>query len=384
MEEPMKYLSIIILLALAVFPLLARHQDIEATFTPPIISVNTFATASFDPNTPETQPILTTLRIRNTSAEDFYFFMKVEVFWSGVTSALVNATYISSQSLGAGQFYPTLTNQDLITNQATGLFNQIGEIQFSLDEIVDRSTVLKNAVLAGYFPDGSLSIRISALPAESDVPPQNWTNATVAQFTINVRNAGVIHLISPGATIGNVPPQVSYKPVSFVWNAINTGFNDLVLTIREFPPNMPPTSGSVAYTGTPLSLPNEGVIDSGVNSFSEFLPFNEGYYYAWRVSTTSYSETNPYTPPRNVSAAGTIASNWNVFRYLSDEAVAQTSNDIQAILNQLSNLALQNLYNAGFLPTGTVIVGGRSYSGQEAVDLVESLLGRELDIRVRD
>lgn len=356
--------------------LMGQNPDVSAVFTPSSISVNSFSTASFDPETPWTQPIITSLQIANTSTQDFKIYMKVEIFWSGVANSLVNATYLSKEVLAAGMQFDPLTNQDLITNEASGPFNQVGSINFSLDDIVEQSTVLKNAVLAGYFPDGSLSIRIQVQPESEGYT--SWSNASVATFTINVRNAGVIHLVSPGVAVGGNPPQESSRPVSFIWNAIGTGFNTYTFTVKEFAPNMPPTQGSVAVGGTVMLQQN---LESGINNYADYIPMNEGYYYAWQVSTSTYSETMPFTPRSNDDAR-VLASEWYVFKYVSDASGAQSANEIQAVLNLLNNLSLQNLYNDGFLPTGTVIYNGRSYTGQDAVDLAESLLGKTLEIQV--
>jgi hypothetical protein len=364
-----------LLALLAGSALYGQNPNVSAMFTPSSISVNSFSTASFDPSTPWTQPIITTLNIQNTSSQDFKIYLRVEIYWSGVSTPLVNANYLSKEVLPAGAMFPSLTNQDLITNQASGPFNQVGSINFSLDEIVEQSTVLKNAVLAGYFPDGSLSIKIYVQPEDEGY--QNWSGASVATFTINVRNAGVIHLINPGVRVGGNPTLESAIPISFIWNAVGTGFNQYMLTIKEFPPNMPPTQNNVDVMGTVF---HQQAIEEGVGSFADFLPFNDGYYYAWRIYTSFYSETNPSL--RNEDRQNTLSSDWYVFKYASDSSVIQNANEIQAILNMLNNISLQNLYNDGYLPTGTVIYNGRSYTGQDAVDLVETLLGKELEIRV--
>ncbi|MDP2173897.1 MAG: hypothetical protein Q8M98_09955 [Candidatus Cloacimonadaceae bacterium] len=377
------FLSLMVLMMISV-PLSARRGDYNVVFSPSSVNVNTFRTASFDPMTPDTQPILTNLNIKSNLNHGAFFYMKVEIFWSGVSQPLVDANYITKNVLGAGLNFHPLTNRDLITNEASSYFTDLGQGDFSLDAIIEYSTVLRNAVLAGYFPDGILSIRISVqVQPEGEinpVPPTSWNNADVATFAINVRNAGVIHLVSPGTRVGNIPPQVSMKPVNFVWSAINTGFNQVQLVIKEFSPSDLPNSGSVEVTGTEIY---NAILPSGASNFSEFLPFNEDYYYAWQVSTTNYSETNP-APPRNANQGGSVSSAWHVFKFVSDASGAQNANEIQAILNMLNNLAIQNIFNNGYSPTGSVMYNGRHYSGQEAVDLVESLIGQELNIRITD
>jgi hypothetical protein len=38
----------------------------------------------------------------------------------------------------------------------------------------------------------------------------------------------------------------------------------------------------------------------------------------------------------------------------------------------------------GYRPTGEVILDGRSYKGQDAVDIIESLAGKEFQVEIKD
>ena len=50
----------------------------------------------------------------------------------------------------------------------------------------------------------------------------------------------------------------------------------------------------------------------------------------------------------------------------------------------LNNNELRNVYNSGYNTVGTIIFEGRTYSGQDALDLVESLMGKEIQVRLQD
>lgn len=368
-------LTIVLLPALAM--LWAQHPDITPWFTPSTIHVNSFKTASFDPTTPWNQPILTSLLITNHSDTAFRFYLKLEIGWSGVSEPLVTAKYISEEAIPAQGQFPLLTNQDLITNQASTLFNRVGSIDFSLDEITSRSPVLREAVLAGYFPDGALSLRVLVQPESAG--HENWNGASDATFTIRVASAGAISLISPGAPAGSSPPLLDQNPVNFLWNSIGTGINQYWLTIREYPQNLPPEVNSLANTGTVFF--ENYVYD---NQFAEFLTFTPGNHYAWRISTNRWTELDPlvHPGPWRDDDPGLITSGWNIFQYTMFESGEDPVHQISAMLNSLKEDKLEAIFNEGFRPTGEIIWNGRSYSGQSAIDLIGQLQGQRAVITV--
>jgi len=373
-------------LMLILVPLSASRGNFSASFTPSRVYVNELNTASFDPSAPDIQPLLTNLTIPNNGDTAARIRMKLEVLWNTLT--IIGSEYISKEEVQPGGIIP-LTNRDLITTEASSYFNTVaGTPTINLDAILNSSPVLKDAVLSGYFPDGDLIIRISL--SESLVTPEY--ESPVA-FIITVRNTGVIHLVSPGSQIGTTPTLVNMKPVSFVWNAVNTGFNLAWITIREFNPQNPPNSGSVATTGNLIyETPDDASAAALAQSlnFADFLAFNENHYYAWQITMDNYDEYNvnltPPLPPskrnRGKTGSNTITSIWNVFKYVSDASDSQNANEIQALLNQLNRLEIQNLFNSGFMPTGLVNADGRNYTGSDAVRIVEELIGKELEINI--
>ena len=364
----------VMLFAALIFPLLAQGGDIAYSFAPQSIQVNSFNTASFDPITPQNQPILTALSIHNNLDIATRINLKLEIKWNEIL--LTSAEYISKDEVPANGDFPTLSNQDLITNSASGYFNEIGNADIDFNSIVENSDLLRRAVLSGFFPDGMLQIAVQCKPANT-----SQLYGAPAVFTINVRNAGMINLVSPGVPAGATPPNVNASPVNFFWSQIETGFNDYYLMIREFPPNNPPLAANIENTGSmfyssPSALPG--------NNFSDFLPFVHGNYYAWQVSTTIYSETNPAVM-RAQDHNRRLSSNWFVFRYVSDDQIPGNDiNELQLVLSSLGNNQLNNLFNQGFAATGILYFEGRTYSGDEAVNLLRGMLDRELTIEIKD
>lgn len=382
-----KQLITLSLILLILIPLGARNSDLRAYFTPQRIWLNSLNTASFDPSEPSVQPILTTLTITNQGEEATIFLMDLQIKWN--QTDIISKQFRSKEALDSGQPL-TITNRDLITKEASSDFVDMGGDDIDLNTIL-KNPSLKQAVLSGYFPDGDLTL---AIKLKKDEPGSKYGDPVV--FTITVRNTGVINQITPGVVIGNTPSQQSMKPVSFVWNAMSTGFNLSWITIREFSPQSPPKPGSVANTGTLFyETPDKEEALKLANSFNfnEFLPFQDNHYYAWQITMDRWDERNPNldgpnTPPskrRDDKGAGnTLKSNWFVFKFEPDASTGYTSDELKAVLLQMNNQQIENAFNAGFNPTGLVQADGRSYSGQEAIRLVEDLLGKSLEIKISE
>ncbi len=379
-----RFFCLLGVLLVLMMPLGAR-SSFTAHFTPSQVFLNELRPAIFNPDQPEAQPLLTTLQITNNDTLAVFLAMKMEIKWND--TSIITREFISKQPVEPGSWYP-LTNSDLINSTGSGHFNDVSAGEYSFMEVIEGNQVLKDAALSGYFPDGDLKFLVSL----KDSIPSRGYDQPVA-FVAKVRNTGVVHLVTPGTRIGNIPSQVSMKPVSFVWNSVDTGYNKVWITIREFAPNNPPTSGSVANTGTIIyETPDAAAAAELARSFNfaDFLAFNEDHYYAWQITMDKYDEYNPLyldPPSRRFNApkgTNTISSIWNVFKYVSDASGQQVANELQAILNQLNNLSIQNLFNAGYVPTGLINAEGRNFSGTEAVRVLEEILDKELDIKVEN
>jgi hypothetical protein len=350
---------------------------LSTSFIPTSVEVNAMSTISFDPNEPLSQPQLTTLKIESDLPAP-KIDLKVVVYWSN--NKLVEANFESKDAnwgnIMGNKRFVNMSNRHLISNEGHPDFLSKGG-DISVEDVINANPTLKNAVLSGYFPDGNLELRIWVRPWQAG----SWTEPgnSTAIFTIKIRNAGAINLLSPGVAAGQTPPQISERPVSFQWNSVSTGFNKTGIVIREYPANNPPSYSNLENTGN-LFYQNDDV-SSG---FADFLAFNPGNYYAWQIRTNLYNEFNfnsTNTQGNNLN----LKSNWFVFRFVNEsQNNSQDAADMQAQLNMLNNTILRNLISEGYTPVGTVIYEGRTYTGQDALDLLSALAGKELKIELRD
>lgn len=366
------------LLWLVILPVLGFAQsNLDCYFSPEFREVNSMNTASFDPFMPMNQPLLTTLNIVN-NGDAARVDLKVKVLWNN--NFLVEATFESMAALGSTPY--SLSNRDLITNQSSQHFmRKPGTPDLSLENVVNANDLLKDAVLAGYFPDGNLQIRVwvreydtSAWELADDAPGYK-------QFELRIRNAAFITLMSPGVPIGLSIPELSGAPLSFIWNSLNTGINNYRLVVREYAPNYQPDVNNVSVAGNVFYQTTAGMSEQ--SGFASYLPFTNGNYYAWRVETPLSNEFAPYLED-GLPGTQQLNSNWFVFRYASEDNTSADLNEFQARLNMLNNNTLLNLFTQGYKPVGTIIYDGRSYTGEDAYALIESLLGHDIDVELKD
>lgn len=357
----------LLLMVFVLLPILG-WSALSTSFSPKSVEVNAMSTISFDPQEPLSQPPLTNLTITWNGSTGTLIYLKLAIFWN--QNPLLEKEFIS-KNVWTPPKTVILSNRDLISNQDNDEFQPIGN-SISVDDVINANPLLKSAVMAGYFPDGNLVLRISVDTSA------NFTSEFLQSdtFTIKVRNAGAIYLLSPGVAIGQNPPQISQRPLSFQWNSVSTGFNKSSLIVREYPANNPPSQNNIENTGN-LFYSNPDV-SSG---FSDFLAFNPGNYYAWQITTTLFNEFTI----QNQNLQPKLKSNWFVFRYVNEsQNTNETAAEMQAQLNILNNNALRSILAQGYTLVGTVIYEGRTYSGQDALDLLSGLAGKELQVQLRD
>ncbi len=364
MKHTLTMVFCVLLLAFGV-----NAYSITASFTPQTVQVNVLNTASFDPYSPDTQPILSYLQIRNDDAEAYQFNMEVKVFWNSLELSSIGFTSI--ESIPANSIFPMLSNRDLITNATNAHFSHDSG-DFDFDTIFSRNAILKEALQSGYFPDGNLYINVKIKPVGTDT----WSAPAI--LTINVRNAGTIFLSYPGKPLGSNPPKIDMKPVTFLWNSTSTGFNYAKLKIKEFPPNYMPNQGNIETSGA-LFYETTGM-GTNENTFSDFLSFQENYYYAWQISINTFDEHNP---SGSANPSGMMKSSWYVFRYVSN-ASDDNSLEVMAALNMLNNDKLRKLFNSGYTPTGVVVYEGKVFTGKEALDLINTLSGVDIEVEIKN
>ncbi|MDD2424331.1 MAG: hypothetical protein PHG34_08995 [Candidatus Cloacimonetes bacterium] len=370
---------ILVIIAMALF-CLGLSAVVTVRFDSTVLNLNKLNTFTFDPVNPQDQPILTNLTITNLGAPQ-KVKLQMELKWN--SKALVKpgeAVFVTAHPLATNGTI-RLSNRDLVNEHGgTDLVPADGgTININLIDIIENFPTLESAVLSGYFPDGELLLEVS-VKGESSV---SWEDT--GSFRIRIRNAGAIYPLSPGKAIGQVPPIVKDIPVSFLWNAINTGFNKQQIVIKEFPPNNPPSYSSVAQPGVEIynsaNHPGEEYVTSG---FADYIPFSNNNYYAWQVSTPITDQTNIPVPGRASAKDNSLTSEWFVFRYMADDLDAMSPDEVQALLNVLGNINLTNILNMGFTPTGEVFLDGRQYTGQDAVDILSSLAGKDIQVQLKD
>ncbi len=365
---------IFIVMVIALLPVLVGAQaNFSVEFDPSSIKVNNFSTASFDPFMPELQPVLTTLTISNTGTALVKIDLKLVLEWNNIL--LVETIFSSKDSL---KFW-TLTNRDLITNEASTFFDfKYPNTNITVKDAIEKSPTLKSAVLAGYFPDGELKFKVW-VREYSDTPWTNNIDLPDNEFTIKIRNAGNITLLSPGVPIGKTPALVSGFPLSFLWNSQLTDFNKYKLIIKEFPPGNPPSLNTVDRTGAVFYETPDGENEN--IGFAEFLPFTGGNYYTWKVTTALATE---YNLIKQKTGNDNLSSNWYVFQFVDEESASTSISEFQTHLNMLQNNTLLNLYTEGYVPTGIVIIEDTAYSGQDAIELIDALQGQEISVELKD
>ncbi|HNV92914.1 MAG TPA: hypothetical protein P5518_03055 [Candidatus Cloacimonas sp.] len=366
---------IYIIVIIALLPVFANAQaNFEVNFVPSSIRINSLSTASFDPTQPDLQPILTTLMIKNLNTTPCRIDLKVALYWNNLL--LANTIFCSREDFTLG--YCTLNNRDLITDEPMLNFEfKSGSTSISVEDILDASSTLKSAVMAGYFPDGELKFKVWVREF-SETPWEGADNSPSAEFKIIIRNAGNITLLAPGRPIGQNPDKVSGLPISFLWNSQITGFNDYKLIIREYAPNNPPTINNVERTGSLFYETPSG--KNECSGFSDFLPFTDSNYYAWKVTTALANEFNPIARGNKNNS---LSSNWYIFQYVDEQEAAHSISEFQAHLDLLQNPTLINIHTQGYLPVGVVVIEGKTYSGQEAINLIDALLGQDISVELK-
>lgn len=361
---------------LSLIPLQMWGNNFSGIFMPQMIQVNELSAATFDPENAASQPYLTSFTIQNISQKTLRLRMKIKMHWNG--KELFELEFESREPLAASERL-LLSNSDLFTNAANAYFTQLGSANVNITDIIKIDPTLKQALLSGYFPDGTIQASISLKDAASSFYEAPST------FTLKVQNTGSITLFSPGQSIGGKPPKVSMKPLNFLWSAVNTGFNKAWLTIREFPQMMPPSSNTVALSGSLFyETPDDGAADELIKNFmfSDYLAFNDGYYYAWQITMDRFTEHNPQAPSKRSKDTSSLKSEWYVFQYVTDDSSLQSEDELKALLLTLNNDGINSLISQGFNPAGNVILNGRSYIGFDAIRLLDEIIDKELEIRV--
>ena len=270
----MKRLTYIFVLLLICGGLFA--QGFTVNFTPKSLKVNKLDAVAIDPINPDNQPLLATLTVSNSSSVPTKSEFQVQVKWNSTWLVKEGEAMLITVDPIAQNAPLIISNRDLLTNVGGTYLDS--DMDIDILDAAEANPLLKEALLAGYFPDGTLEFHVSVRALGSNT----WDDSDV--FKLSIRNAGAIYLSSPGKNINQVPPIVTGLPQSFIWNAVATGFNDQYLVIKEFSPSDMPSSNTVETRGAVVYRSTTGV-QSG---FADYIPFNHGCFYAWQVYMPLY------------------------------------------------------------------------------------------------
>jgi hypothetical protein len=304
-----------------------------------------------------------TLNIQNSPPVGYYMNMKLD--WNGVN---LFDTYLQAKIV---QEQITVTNQNLFVTNGS-IYFRTPEPNINLSSIFDNNEDFKNIILnTGRFPDG---IYLFTLRAVND-PQEQILISNVETFSLEIRNANAIYLLSPGVQLGGMIPTINNLPINFLWNSNLIGINNIVpglgtftLTIREFD-----QVGDIQLDNIDNGQVFRQITDLIGSNYSEFIPFESGKYYAWQISTplADPSITNPLDQP-------TLQSPWIVFKYVVEGSAAGTTpeDEIVIILTNLNDPQVNGTLNDEFKPTGNVYVDDQLFSGMGALQQLQRLSGK--------
>lgn len=372
-------ISTLVSLGLMLIPIAGFAQGFSHSFIPSSITVNSLSITSFDPDSFVSQPLLSNLTVNYSGDPKPRMDIKVRVVWNN--HKLAETDFESKPDMDPALLYPVVfTSRQLISNEGHPIFSKKPYAEdISISNIL-KSPTFGDAVMAGYFPDGNLQIRVWLREYSEAVWTVPETSEGDDRFSIIIRNAGNISLLAPGVAIGANPPRISGAPLSFLWNSLDTGFNTYELSIREYPASQAPTLDNVANTGYLMyQTPPTTNEQSG---FSDYLPFSPGKYYAWRIRTKTITEED--RAQKRIMNSPYLTSNWYVFQYADEADITSEISELQVLLKMLDNDELKNIFNEGYKTIGTVIYNNRTYSGQDALDLVETLMNKEIQVKLQD
>jgi len=368
----MKRTIFLLILICALYGLLLAQNQISLSCSPAEVFVNSMSTGTFDPVNPMNQPVLTNILVSNQSNQALFYKINVRINWND--TEIVNTVLTAKYSLQPGQSLP-LTNRDLVTNSESQYFNS-PDPDVTLQNVLDSHPVLQTSLQAGYFPDGTLTFIFTAQSMAGDPISDSQP------FIIRIKNINAVFLTYPGRPVGQNPPEVNIKPVTFIWNSVNTSVNKFRLVIKEFVPGNPPNSNSVESGGRKVFSE-----DLTNNIFTGFLPFEDKHYYAWQITIGLYDENEPsvVVGKDDMLLSNKVKSDWYVFKYASDmNDVNSSFQELTAIMNMLDNKEIKNQFANGFEVTGTVIYEGQVYTGKDAVDLAKTLIGKDIEVEIKD
>ena len=370
--------KIVLYVLFIVIALMLNAQSISVTPVPGFGQYNRFNIAQIDPDQPFSQPVIFSWDINRDQAsgtDSLPFTLKVKLTWNNLT--LLDYELTAKEDFWT-QNEERVTNRDVLTSIDSRKF-YVGAEMISIDNLFDAAPALEDVVLnTGLLPDGVYSLSIQA---NSPVTIPSLSNK--ASINFEVKNANAIFLNQPGAEMGGAIPQLHNNIVVFNWQSNLVGLTEYKLTIKEFERKDDMIGRDLERVGREFM-----VIDALISSvYSGFLPFTDGYYYAWKVSAPIYSESTDYNPDiETQSSSLSVQSEYKVFHFVED--TSSTSNqitlEIAELLRQFGDNGVNSLLDGGNVPTTNVITEESWLSGEKAVKKIKEFIGKSVTIKITE
>ncbi len=362
---------LVCLIAIMSLSLFSYAQDISISLNPQYQFYNVLPVSSFDYQNPGNQPLFFTVTASNTTGEPIdEFYLTYSLGWNDEPLIDFETRARNRESLAADT--PLIfNNQDILVETGSRYFFRPVPT-LTLAEIVDRIPDFRDVIInTGMLPDGVYLFTVRLVDA-NDQLLSNEDN-----MVIRVMNPGGIFLVSPGVSLGNTIPAVSSIPVSFIWssNLASSPQNPFRLVIKEFDDPSLLSPDFIEMEGLTIAE-----IDNLQNTYySDFIPLQDGKYYAWQISTELIDPT--------VSIPPGITSPYYVFRYVEDASYDQEGamNAIRMYLLSLNINWVTELLNSGFDPSGIIDYNGTVWTGSGAENLIFELQNRQvIDVKLAD
>jgi len=359
---------LVLMMSLSLF---LSAQDISISMNPQYQFYNVLPASSFDFQNPANQPLFFTVTASNTTGQPIEeFYLTYSLSW--------NDEYLIDFETRARNLDPLAADIPLIFNNQD-ILNETGSRYFgrpnpslTLTEIIDRIPNFRDVIInTGMLPDGIFIFVVRLVDANGQLLSNDDS------MEIRVMNPGGIFLVSPGVSLGSTIPTVSSMPANFIWssNLAASPLNPFRLIIKEFDdPSML----------TPDYIETDGLTISDIDNlqstyYSDYIPLQDGRYYAWQISTEIIDPTLSIPPEIN--------SPYYVFRYEEDSSYDQEGamNAIRMYLLSLNISWVTEMLNNGFDPSGIIDYNGTVWSGSGAENLIYELQNRQvIDVKLAD
>jgi hypothetical protein len=359
---------VFVLFVMACIGMVYADMPISISITPENAIYNYLYPSNFNPDEPQSQPILFNINITNHSQEPLNYEFSFRFLWAGNT--LIDNVVIrpvNNEPINPGQNI-MLNNRDIFSSQGS-FFTSVG---YNFDDFLSENPDFEDIVLStGLLPDGQYICYIKAFEYGSENTVDDNENELSAlktfSFTINIPIS--ISLISPGNPLSFGPEQIQNYHPQFIWLSNLSNYH---LKIYEIDGSIPPADEIEQYqpyfemenlTSNVLAYPNDAP------------PLVDNQIYAWQV----YAEVS------NPAGSSDPTMKSPIYLFQPSITSQQTSATNQALINFLQQMSgedlsdLIDLLQSGYYPEN-IEFGNMNISVQELYDLLISILLGEIEI----